>query len=380
MKIFIISRGLPTSRDPQWGNFETDQAKALAKLGHNITMLSIDVRFSNKKNKIGITKVKEDDFISYSLNPGPWVISKFLNKNLYYWIFSKFLLKLFEKTTKSEGLPDLIYAHYQDLSFASLVIKRTYNIPIVGLEHWSALGLENLPKIALEHGQLVYRSLDKVLAVSEYLRDKIKENFDIEPDVVNNIIGDQFCYKEYVNTTGIVHFALTGNLIPLKGFDIVIKALRIVIQLHNNIKVTIVGDGPEKSNLKNLIEKYELKEYIEMVGRKDREYIVNLLQHSDVFILSSFSETFGVAAGEALACGVPVISTNCGGSRDFMNEFNGLQIPINDINAMANAISYMVEHHLDFNRKRIAIDCNNKFSSENIANRLDLIFKSILKK
>lgn len=379
MKIFLIGRGFPTDKDPQWGNFELDQARALVEKGHEVIMLSVDVRFSRLKNKLGITKVKKYGLVSYSLNPGPWIISNIINNRFYYWIYSRFLLKLFENIVKLEGLPDIIYTHYQDSALAMLPIKGKYKIPIVGLEHWSALGLDIVPRIALKHGRVVYPNLDKVLVVSTYLRDNIKKYFNIDSEVVNNIIGNEFYFKEY-NNTGVIHFVLIGNLIPRKCFDIVIKAISTLVSDYNNIKFTIVGDGPEKKHLRSLIEEYDLTKYVELVGRKSRSFIVNLLQKTDVFILSSSSETFGVAAVEALACGVPVISTDCGGARDFMNEFNGLVIPINDINAMEKAIRHMIDHYLDFDRKRIAHECKRRFSSKTIANQLTSIFESVIKK
>lgn len=379
MIIFIISRGYPSERDPQWGNFETDQARALAALGHCVTMLSVDVRVSKLKNRFGVTKVVEQGVTSYSLNPGAWVISSVINKSFFYWIYQYFLLKLYERIVKYEGVPDVIYAHYQTSSEAALKIKRKYDVPIVGLEHWSALGLENPPKTALEHGRKVYPALDKVLVVSKSLRESLKKFLNINSIVVNNIIGDEFYYKEHRNTDGIVHFVLTGNLKPVKCIDMAIKAFAVVAKKNRNICFTIVGDGVEKERLIHLIEKNNLADVIHLIGRKDRNYIVQLLQKSDVYILSSSSETFGVAAGEALACGVPVIATDCGGPRDFMNDFNGLLIPVNDTEAMTKAMLYMVNHYKDYDRAQIAEDCRKRFSSEAIGKQLEDIFEEVIK-
>ena len=380
MEIFVISRGCPSKIDPQWGNFEMDQARALAAQGHHVVMLSIDIRHSKVKNNLGITKIMVQDVVSYSLNPGPWVIVKLLSRKLYFWLFRRFMLSLFERVINQESKPDVLYTHYQNNSLAALSIKNKYKIPIVGLEHWSALCLDNPPKIAIEHGRYVYPALDKVLVVSNALKRNIKKYFNIEADVLNNIIGDEFCYVEHSNEDGLVHFALTGNLIPLKGFDLAIKAFKSVLNERRDVKMTIVGDGPERDNLRKLIEENDLKDFVHMVGRKDRNYIVQLLQSSDVYIMSSSSETFGVAAGEALACGVPVISTDCGGPRDFMNDFNGILIPVNDVDAMEKAILHMVEHYKEYDRKRIAQDCHERFSSETIANQLTTIFNDVVKR
>jgi glycosyltransferase involved in cell wall biosynthesis len=129
-----------------------------------------------------------------------------------------------------------------------------------------------------------------------------------------------------------------------------------------------------------MIETYHLSDTVHLVGYKTRDYIANTLQEADVYILSSHVETFGVAPVEALACGVPVIATDCGGSRSYMNDFNGLLIPIDDVKAMSEAISYMIEHYREYDRERIAEDCKQRFSSEVIAKRLESIFEDVIAK
>lgn len=380
MKIFVISRGFPSPIDPQWGNFETDQALALASLGHKVVMLSVDLRYAKTKNKLGITKIEEGGLVSYSLNPGPLVALRSLFNALYKELSSFLLLNLFIKVCKTEGKPDLIYSHYQDNIEHSLLIKKKYAIPIVGLEHWSALGYETPPQDAIDNGKSIYQQIDKLLVVSKALKTNIKHYCDVDSEVLHNIIGKEFCFKEPPKTDSIVQFVLTGNLKPVKCIDMAINAFTSVAKLKDNIRFTIVGDGAERDRLNQLVEEKKMSDKIHLVGRRDRAFIVHLLQESDVYVLSSSSETFGVAAGEALACGVPVIATDCGGPRDFMNDFNGLIVPVNDTKAMTDAMLYMTEHYKDYNRKRIAQDCHDRFSSEAIGKQLSQIFKQVVEK
>ena len=100
---------------------------------------------------------------------------------------------------------------------------------------------------------------------------------------------------------------------------------------------------------------------IHLIGKKNKKDIVVLLQQSDLFILPSRSETFGVVYIEAMACGLPIIATDCGGPRDIVTESNGLLIPNED-------------------RKAIAEDCQARFSSEVIAKQLTQIFEDTIKK
>ena len=83
---------------------------------------------------------------------------------------------------------------------------------------------------------------------------------------------------------------------------------------------------------------------------------------------------------EAMACGLPVIATPCGGPEEFVNEKNGLLVPVDDVKALAAAIQHMYEHHLDYDHQTIADDCKARFSAEVIALQLTKIFEAVINK
>jgi L-malate glycosyltransferase len=114
-----------------------------------------------------------------------------------------------------------------------------------------------------------------------------------------------------------------------------------------------------------------LKEYV------SKKPLQKKLRESDCFVLPSKSETFGVAYMEALACGVPVIATKCGGPEVFVNKSNGLLIPVNDVDTLAVAMKYMYKNITLFDKKKIAKDIKSKFSPEVVANQLLRIYKKI---
>ena len=83
---------------------------------------------------------------------------------------------------------------------------------------------------------------------------------------------------------------------------------------------------------------------------------------------------------EAMACGLPIIATDCGGPRDIVTEYNGLLIPNEDVDALSAAILYMAKNINKYDRKAIAEDCQARFSPEVIARQLTKIFKETIKK
>ena len=123
-----------------------------------------------------------------------------------------------------------------------------------------------------------------------------------------------------------------------------------------------------------------LQNNIHLVGIKTKEQIAEILKNSSIFLLPSRNENFSVAVLEALACGLPVIASICGGIRECINETNGLLFPVDDVEKLAQSILYAVQHIDKYDRKAIAEDCLARFSPEVIAEQLTQIFEETIKK
>ena len=380
MRIFILSTGWPSKQQPQWGIVQRDQAVAISKLGHQVVSLYLDLRSEPHSKKLGITRELKEGVIVYCFYAGVrWAETlKKISPRLQYKVVEALFFHLFRKVVKEEGRPDVVYGHYLRYCRRALAIKRKYGIPAVGIEHWSEMGKDDIKEDLRQQAIETYPYLDKQLVVSEALRKNILDKIGVDTIVVNNTYDNDFFYKERIKNDNTVRFVLTGNLRPIKRYDLVIRAVGECASLQKNTKFTIIGDGPEREKLQEMIEAYHLTDTVFLVGRKTRDFIVETLQEADAYILSSYLETFGVAPVEALACGVPVIATDCGGPRSYMHDFNGLLIPVDDVNAMSEAISYMIEHYMEYDRKRIAEDCKQKFSTEAIAKQLEAIFEDVI--
>ena len=380
MKIFVISRGFPTPKDPQWGSFEFDQAKALRAMGHKVVMLSVDVRWKSKSRIPGIKKKEEEGVISYDLYCGPWVVLSRISLRIYDSFSGYLVKKLFQYVQQREGRPDVIYSHYLDSSDYALCVKRKYHIPVVGLEHWSELGKVEPSMFAIDKAKRVYPQLDYLFVVSNALRQNILKLTGIKSDVLPNVIGADFIMNNTKRTPGVIKFVSTGNLLPIKRMDLIIQALHILRTKGLRADITIVGDGPERGKLKQMINALGFENCVHLVGRKTRHEIVDVLNDSDVYIMASSSETFGGAAAEALACGISAIVTDCGGPRDFLTSSNGIIIPLNDAAKLADAMEYMVNHHCEYDHMKISEDFHNKFSPEAVANRITNVFSKVIEK
>ena len=131
---------------------------------------------------------------------------------------------------------------------------------------------------------------------------------------------NKITHKWYKTRNNKVNIA-AGKLAKWKGFDDLIKATRILVQKKINIKVVIIGDGPEKNSLLKLVRQYKLENKVIIL-----KPVINTLKYfynSDIFVLSSRVEGMPNVMIEAMMCGCAVVATNCPtGPREILNKVN----------------------------------------------------------
>ena len=381
MYILLVSRGIPSPKDPQWGCFEFDQAQALKSLGHKVVILSVDERIRFYRRKLGITHAVIDGIECYNLRFIPKKISNLLGFHISSKISAAQYSYLFNHIVSLTGTPDIIYSHYLKISYNAVFLKNKYNLPLVATEHWSEINKEVLIPEAKKLGHLTYNRVDQLICVSESLKHMIKKHFNQDSIVVHNMIAKSFCTVDFNSTTTKkIRFVATGSLIRRKGFDMLPEVFSMLNLPKEQWELTIIGDGEEYDNLVQQIHSTSLQDNIHLIGLKTKEQIVEILKNSSVFILPSRNENFSVAVLEALACGLPVIASICGGIRECINEKNGVLFPVDDSAKLAQSILYMVQNIDKYNRQIIAEDCQTRFSPEVIAKQLTQIFEDTIKK
>lgn len=386
MKICILSTGYPTKSKPQFGHFELEQAVALNNMGHEVIFIFVEFIFSFYKHKAEIKYYKKNNIRIYQLTAfGIYEILRiFLNHvslKHRYQLCAKLFRKVFSRMLEREREIDIIYAHYLYNIYYGVKIKELYDIPIVGLEHWSELHKEHLSPFIKYIGNISYCKVNKLLTVSNSLSKSIERHFSIKSVVVNNMVSDEFLNQQrinMVNNDDDFTFIAIGSLVPIKGFDVLIDAFYKAGLVRKKCKLVIIGEGKERVKLQNQINRLSLQESVKLVGRKTKNEIINYLQNSKVFVLSSHSETFSVVCIEAMALGLPIIATACGGPEEIITKEVGILIASSDSNALSDAMNQMFKEYLLYNNNKIAESCRKRFSSNIISNQLTNIFKSII--
>lgn len=311
MHVLIIPSWYSNTYNPLSGIFFKEQAEALAKY-EQVGVIAIQ-EISVKD----ILKQRKFDFLyEYFIENGvytyrvqyPAIPKLHRARKKIKRLLS---IRLFEKYIKKHGIPDVVHLHSYIAGELAMYIKKKYNIPYVVTEHSSGFARGLISKTDRQLAKQVFSNSDINIAVSNELKKLLEEKFDVEFQYIPNIVNTDFFHPIHKKPSNTFKFINIAFLEKNKNQNMLIRAFANAFKDNSNVTLTIVGDGPEYNNLKALIHKLEMQNQIFLYGRASREEVRKLLQQSDAFVLSSKYETFGVVIIEAMACGVPVVSTDC---------------------------------------------------------------------
>jgi L-malate glycosyltransferase len=360
------------------GIVATELGKALSRKGHEIHFITYSqpVKLGVLRENIFYHEVSTSDYPLFEYTPYEQVLTS----------------KLVD-VVKFEKL-DLLHVHYAiphaSAAYMAQQILKTQgiNIPFITTLHGTDITLvgkdpsfEPVITFSINHSNVV-------TAVSENLKKDTLELFNIDKEI--EVIPNFICFEDYNQTNNkkykkriaqnnekvITHIS---NFRKVKRIQDVLKAFKII---NNSIpsKLVLVGDGPERAKMERLSRELNISKDVNFLGNlKSTKEVLNI---SDLFMLPSSSESFGLAALEALACGVPVIATNKGGIPEVVEHGkSGYLSKVGDFKDMSNnALSILNDEKNHFEFKNNAIASAKKFDIHKILPMYERIYKKSLEK
>lgn len=184
------------------------------------------------------------------------------------------------------------------------------------------------------------KRVDAVVSVcKQSTRELINGGFSEEriAEIPNGVDLDRFVQRPPRQGLKGPIITFVGRLDRYKGVDFLLEAFKRVITQNSNSRLLIVGTGPDETLLKDKTVRLHLEENIQFLGK--REDVFSLLLDSDIFVLPTLSEGMSNVLLEAMACGLPVVTTSVGGNCDLIsNGHNGLLVPPGDSDALGEAL------------------------------------------
>ena len=289
---------------------------------------------------------------------------------------------------------EILHVHYAiPHAYAAYMSKqmlktRGINLPIVTTLHGTDITLVGSHPYYKNAVEFSINNSDAVTSVSEDLKKdtlsyfSIEKNIEVIPNFVDldkyNNVDKNFNRNVLANDDEkiITHIS---NFRKVKRIDDVINSYNLINKKINS-KLILLGDGPERIKAEKLCDELNLNDKVLFLGASNET--AKILYLSDVFILASTTESFGLVALEAMASSVPVISTNSGGLPEVNKDgFSGYLSNVGDINTMAkNAIKILEDSSRLQNFKKNAKLQANKFDVHNIVPNYEDIYKRTLEK
>ncbi|MCK5021975.1 MAG: glycosyltransferase family 4 protein [Candidatus Pacebacteria bacterium] len=232
----------------------------------------------------------------------------------------------------------------------------------------------------------VANSADMIIVPSQYFKGIIS-NWGIEPSKINaiyngikisqqsevvfsNDIKDESTNKEKVLLS-------VGRLVPWKGFDVLIECMPEILKNYPNLKLKIIGSGPQKENLEKIINKLNLRDDVFLTGQLEREKTLKCMEEADLFILNTQYEGFAHQLIEVANLKTPIITTNIGGNPELIeNNKEGILIEPNNKQQIIDSIIKVLKNN-EFREDIVknAFIKSQQFSIQNTLDQLEKLLK-----
>lgn len=358
------------------GVLATELGKALAEKGHNVHFITYQqpVRLGGFHTNIFYHEVSVPtyplfDFPPYETALASTMVDVIINNNI-----------------------DLLHVHYA-IPHASaaymarqILKKEGLNIPVITTLHGTDITLVGKDKTYSPVVTFSMNESSAVTAVSKNLRDETYANFKMEKEIeviYNFVDAKRFNKKPVTPFKQVIAPNNERILLHASNFRKV-KRVEDVVHIFEKVnkvipsKLLFVGDGPERSAIEALCRKTCAHNEIRFLGRQ--EQMEEILAISDLFILPSEYESFGLVALEAMAAEVPVISTNVGGLPEInINGVTGFTSNVGDVESMSNnTIKILSDDKAFAKMKKDALHQALKFDIDKIVPQYENLYKKVL--
>lgn len=394
-RVLVVPSWFPSAETPLAGTFILDQAAALVRRGDvdvHVAPIGAGLWLSPRqpvKAATGLVGLDWSGVAEPRLDPHGFHVHTvrplWWSDHLFEGGRRRVANQLYALCRQLErrGQPiDVIHAHVGEPG--GRIARRLaglLGIPFVVTEHMSPFPFTDLIR---DDGSLdpdlkrAYTEANELIAVGTAQARDVAAWIGRDPIVIPEGTAEEIFYPpERRPTRDTFEFLAAGGLVRQKGFDILLPAFARAMAERPGMRLTIAGAGPEGESLRRLASSLLIADQVRWLGATSRDDMPAVFRDADAFVLSSRHESFGVVCVEALATGLPVIATDCGGPRDTVTKDNGIFVPVEDVDALAAAMVRLHDEHARFDSAAIRADFIARLSLRVVANKLVEVYDRV---
>ncbi|MGA8428462.1 MAG: glycosyltransferase [Candidatus Sulfotelmatobacter sp.] len=304
--VLTLTAFYPSEGDDAGGCFVAEPIKLLSELGVRNTVLAVQPLYREKNRPIASSDSVR--WLRYPALPGGFGLP-----TAGAFLFARIVGSVREMHRRNRI--DLIHAHSAlPCGHAAMLLSKEMGIPYVisvhGLDAFSTTQVSGRAgKWCRRISQHVFGSSRRVICVSEHVREQVIEGMGrtCRTSVVyNGVDTEMFSPAEAASENSTVILSV-GNFIPIKGHDILLRAVAARAQDFPDLRLEVIGDGPERSRLEALAAKLQISERVLFQGRQPRKQVAAAMRRCTIFALPSRYEALGCVYLEGMSTGKPVI-------------------------------------------------------------------------
>lgn len=385
MKVLVIPAWYNSDVRPLAGNFFGEQTRALIA-----NKIDASLIYTDFKPLSSFRQIKPRDFLflrKYHVkdNIPTFRINGLNIFNIKYSLGKRFwtylTLKLYDDYVERFGTPDIVQAHAFMSGYVAYQLKKRYNIPYVLTEHSSSFLNDSIKDSQAPFVREAFDNSDVLTAVSKPLAMKMQRYTSKEIVITPNFINTDFFEPDPdIKKNEKFTFLFVAGLREIKNIPLLIRAFKRVTEKVNDVQLIIGGDGDILESLKALVSSLGIGDKIIFPGKLERDEVVKELNKAHVFVVSSFFETFGVVVIEALAMGLPVIATKCGGPEYILTEQLGLLVENNNEEEYAEAMLSVYLNYEKYNPEELRNHAVTNYSDDVVSANMIDIYKDTINK
>lgn len=349
LHVLVVPTWYPNGADKLMGAYHKDFCHALSQdsrmkvnmlyldrqgVSHPLNYMRIEKRFTDKQEGYKVYGFRILDFSALSFD-------------MEMRHYTARLISAYREYEKLEGKPQVIHAQVSvPAAYAACVLGEKIGVPVIMTEHASYYD-RFFNKAEAKYNQKVM-DCAMISCVGGFMQ-KLYTEHGIESRILPNIVEcRQFNLPRPKRPAGRFQLVSVCAMREMKGIDNVISAIKLLLERIPQIHYVAIGDGDCEKIYKDHCKKLEMDDYVSFVGRKEHDEIARMFTEMDALVVASDFETFGIPAVEALAAGMPVISTRNFGTEAFLDDKCSIMCNVHDVNDLARAIIEMYEHYDDF--------------------------------
>ena len=339
LHVLTLTPFFPSDKNEVSGCFVSEPLEQFPHLGLASTVIAVSPIHYSRKHSISSAPA---EWVRYPQMPGIFGLST-AGKLLYLR-----LLKRIEKLHRIKPI-DVIHAHAAlPCGHAAALISRRLNIPFVitvhGLDVFNICARDGISATwRRDVSRSVYGSARTVVCISGKVQQFVNAGMPVEPQTVivpNGVNADFFSPGPAQSENVTPQILVVGSLLPSKGHELVLRALKTLQTSLPLIQCSIIGEGPYQSQFEGLVRELALERQVRFLGRKSRAEVAEAMRHCSVFVLPSRNEALGCVYLEAMSCGRPAIACTGQGIDEVIEHGkNGWLIPPDGLAELVQGLS-----------------------------------------